>query len=68
MLPIGDNFTMGPEDALEAVKMLKPGLVIPMHYNTWPLIKQDPTKFKSEVEANTNSKVAVLAPGESLEY
>ncbi len=68
MLPIGDNFTMGPEDALEAVKMLKPGLVIPMHYNTWPLIKQDPLKFKSEVESNTSSKVAVLAPGESLEY
>jgi L-ascorbate metabolism protein UlaG (beta-lactamase superfamily) len=68
MIPIGDNFTMGPEDALEAVKMLKPGLVIPMHYNTWPLIKQDPLKFKSEVESKTGSKVSILAPGESLEY
>lgn len=67
MIPIGDNFTMGPEDALEAVKMLKPGLVIPMHYNTWPLIKQEPLNFKSEVESKTSSKVAVLAPGESLE-
>ncbi|MFA4885102.1 MAG: metal-dependent hydrolase [Desulfotomaculaceae bacterium] len=68
MLPIGDNFTMGPEDALEAVKMLKPKMMIPMHYNTWPLIAQDPQKFKSEVESNTGSKVAVIAPGESLDF
>ncbi len=68
LLPIGDNFTMGPEDAVEAVKMLKPKLVIPMHYNTWPLIEQDPLKFKSEVEDATDSMVAVLAPGESLEF
>ncbi|MDD2553689.1 MAG: metal-dependent hydrolase [Desulfotomaculaceae bacterium] len=68
MLPIGDNYTMGPEDALEAVKMLKSGLVIPMHYNTWPLLKQDPLKFKTEVESNTGSKVTVIAPGESLEF
>ena len=68
MIPIGDNFTMGPEDALEAVKMLKPGHVIPMHYNTWPLIKQDPLNFKSEVESKTGSKVLVMAPGESLVF
>jgi L-ascorbate metabolism protein UlaG (beta-lactamase superfamily) len=68
MIPIGDNFTMGPEDALEAVKMLKPGHVIPIHYNTWPLIKQDPNSFKSEVESKTGSKVLIMAPGESLEY
>jgi len=67
LLPIGDNFTMGPEDALEAVRMLKPKMVIPMHYNTWPLIEQDPLQFKAEVESKTNSKVSVIAPGESLE-
>jgi len=67
MIPIGDNYTMGPEDALEAVKMLKPGLVIPMHYNTFPLIEQDPYKFKLDVEKDTKSKVAVMNPGESLE-
>ncbi len=68
MLPIGDNFTMGPDDALEAVKMLKPKLVIPMHYNTWPLIEQDPQAFKSEVETAIGIKVAVIAPGESMEF
>lgn len=67
LLPIGDNFTMGPEDALEAVKMLKPKMVVPMHYNTFPLIEQDPLKFRTEVEAATASKVIVLAPGESFE-
>lgn len=68
MLPIGDNFTMGPEDALEAIKMLKPKLVIPMHYNTWPLIEQDPLQFKSQVESATSSKVTVIAPGESTDF
>lgn len=68
LLPIGDNYTMGPEDALEAVKMLKPKLVIPMHYNTFPLIQQDPLKFKAAVEAATGSQVAVIAPGDSLEF
>jgi L-ascorbate metabolism protein UlaG (beta-lactamase superfamily) len=68
LLPIGDNYTMGPEDALDAVKMLKPELVVPMHYNTWPLIEQDPNKFKKGVETETSCKIAILAPGESLEF
>jgi L-ascorbate metabolism protein UlaG (beta-lactamase superfamily) len=42
VIPIGDNFTMGPEDALRAVKFLQPKHVIPIHYNTWELIAQDP--------------------------
>ncbi|RKO67184.1 metal-dependent hydrolase [Desulfofundulus salinus] len=67
LLPIGDNFTMGPEDALEAVHLIKPNLVIPMHYNTWPLIKQDPQEFKRVVEAQTPARVIILAPGESYE-
>jgi L-ascorbate metabolism protein UlaG (beta-lactamase superfamily) len=65
LLPIGDNFTMGPEDALEAVKMLKPGLVIPMHYNTFPVIRQDPELFREQVESATPARVKVLSPGES---
>ncbi|GAW28691.1 metal-dependent hydrolase [Carboxydocella sp. ULO1] len=66
-IPIGDNFTMGPDDALEAVKMLTPRYVIPMHYNTWPLIAQDATSFKQRVEAETGAEVIILNPGESWE-
>lgn len=66
VLPIGDNFTMGPDDALRAVKLLTPKLVVPCHYNTWPLIAQDPQAWKTRVEAETSAKVSVLQPGESL--
>lgn len=66
LLPIGDNYTMGPDDAVEAVKMLKPELVVPMHYNTFPLIQQDPERFRQLVESGTDSKVKVLQPGESF--
>ncbi len=67
LLPIGDNFTMGPDDALEAVKMLKPKAVIPMHYNTWDLIAQDPQAFCSRVKAETNSQCVVLEVGGTYE-
>ncbi|WP_031513916.1 metal-dependent hydrolase [Desulfofalx alkaliphila] len=66
LLPIGDNFTMGIDDAVEAVKMLKPKLAIPMHYNTFPLIEQNPLEFKEKVESQTDSKVVILEPGESI--
>lgn len=67
LLPIGDFYTMGPEDALEAVKMIKPKYAIPMHYNTFPPICQDPELFKKTVESKTDSKVIVLHPGEFIE-
>jgi L-ascorbate metabolism protein UlaG (beta-lactamase superfamily) len=67
MLPIGDNFTMGPEDALEAVRLLRPKTVIPMHYNTFDVIKQDPQAFKRTVEQETGSACVVLEPGASLD-
>jgi L-ascorbate metabolism protein UlaG (beta-lactamase superfamily) len=63
MLPIGDNFTMGPEDAAAAAKLLGTRTVIPQHYNTWPVIQQDPEAFKLRTEASTNAKVVVLHPG-----
>jgi len=63
LLPIGDNFTMGPEDAAAAAKLLRARTVIPMHYNTWPVIAQDPEAFKRRVEGSTESKVVVLKPG-----
>src|SRR6267143_1487582 len=45
ILPIGDNFTMGPDDALRAVQLLQAKKVLPIHYNTWPLIAQDATAW-----------------------
>lgn len=66
ILPIGDNYTMGPDDALRAVRLLTPKHVIPVHYNTWGLISQDPHAWARRVEAETQTKVHVLNPGESF--
>ncbi len=66
MLPIGDNFTMGPDDALRAVKLIQPKHVIPIHYNTWPLIEQDPHAWAQRVQAETSAQVHVLKPGETF--
>lgn len=62
-VPIGDNFTMGPEDAATAIDFLQPKLAIPIHYDTFPPIKQDPNHFLSLLSKN-NGKV--LKPGESI--
>ena len=67
VLPIGDNYTMGPTDAVKAAKFLKAGTIIPAHYNTFPLIAQDPEAFKSAVESETEASVIVIAPGDSVE-
>jgi len=64
ILPIGDNFTMGPDDALRAVKLLEPTVVIPIHYDTFDVIQQDPHAFAARVEAETSTKCVVLKPGE----
>jgi L-ascorbate metabolism protein UlaG (beta-lactamase superfamily) len=64
ILPIGDNFTMGPDDALRAVKLLEPRVVIPIHYNTWDLIRQNPRSFVTQVETETRAKCVPLEPGE----
>ncbi|MEO4051942.1 metal-dependent hydrolase [Solibacillus sp. CAU 1738] len=60
-LPIGDNFTMGPEDAAYAVSLLKPKIVVPIHYNTFPPIQQDPQKFAQLVEG---AEVQILQAGQ----
>lgn len=65
VLPIGDNFTMGPDDALRAVQLLAPKLVIPSHYDTWDVIQQEPHAFVERVEAETSSKGMVLNPGDT---
>lgn len=68
LLPIGDNFTMGPADALEAVKLLKPKRVVPIHYNTFELIRQDAQAFADAVESQVpGTRCEVLEPGQSLE-
>jgi L-ascorbate metabolism protein UlaG (beta-lactamase superfamily) len=67
ILPIGDNYTMGPDDALRAVKLLAPKKVLPIHYNTWPLIAQDAVAWAKRVRAETKAEAIVLKPGEALE-
>jgi L-ascorbate metabolism protein UlaG (beta-lactamase superfamily) len=64
-LPIGDNYTMGPDDAYRAVELIKPKHVIPIHYNTWELIAQDAGKWAERVD-RLGVKVHVMKPGESL--
>lgn len=66
MLPIGDRFTMGPDDALEAVKLLSPRRVVPVHYNTWPPIEQDPQAWAERVRAHTQAEPVVLEPGDVI--
>lgn len=65
-LPIGDNYTMGPDDALEAVKWLRPKRVVPMHYSTWEVIAQDPQAWATRVRAETEAEPVVLEPGGRL--
>jgi L-ascorbate metabolism protein UlaG (beta-lactamase superfamily) len=67
ILPIGDNYTMGPDDALRAVKLLQPKKVLPIHYNTWELIAQDANAWAERVRRETGAQVAVLKPGEWLD-
>jgi L-ascorbate metabolism protein UlaG (beta-lactamase superfamily) len=66
VLPIGDNYTMGPDDALRAVKLIQPKNVIPIHFGTWDLLKQDVNAWSKRVEAETDAKVHILKPGQSF--
>jgi len=67
ILPIGDNFTMGPDDALRAVKLLQPKKVLPIHYNTWELIAQDAAAWAARVRQETQAQPVVLKPGEWMD-
>ncbi|HMK45996.1 MAG TPA: metal-dependent hydrolase [Methanocella sp.] len=67
MLPIGGRFTMDIDQALMAVKMLKPRFVLPMHYNTFDVIRADVTKFQRMVEDQTDAEVVILKPGDSID-
>ena len=66
LLPIGDNFTMGPDDAAIAAEFLRASLSIPIHYNTFGYIKQDPQAFVKKCEAS-GMQAKALGIGESLE-
>jgi L-ascorbate metabolism protein UlaG (beta-lactamase superfamily) len=66
VLPIGDLFTMGPEDSIDAIKMLNPRRVAPCHYNTWPPIEQDAAAWARQVRSHTAAEPIVLAPGEKI--
>jgi L-ascorbate metabolism protein UlaG (beta-lactamase superfamily) len=63
LLPIGDNFTMGIDDAVKAVEFLRPKKVVPIHYNTFPIIECDPGDFVRKVKG---AEVIILEPGQSL--
>ncbi|MDF2628722.1 MAG: hypothetical protein K0R39_2553 [Symbiobacteriaceae bacterium] len=67
LLPIGDNYTMGPEDAAIATQWIGPKVVIPMHYGTVPILTGTPEAFAQRVEATGSSRVVVLKPGEAYE-
>ncbi len=66
VLPIGDLFTMGPDDAVIATKLLKPGKVTPAHYNTWPPIEQDAQAWAQLISSQTEAEPIILEPGGSI--
>lgn len=68
ILPIGDNFTMGPQDSADAVQLLKARTVIPCHYNTWPVIKQNPESWASLIRSETDAQPVILQVGESRAF
>jgi L-ascorbate metabolism protein UlaG (beta-lactamase superfamily) len=67
MLPIGGRFTMGIDQAVLAVTLIKPQFVIPMHYNTFDVIRADVGKFQRMVEDRTDSEVIIMEPGDSID-
>jgi L-ascorbate metabolism protein UlaG (beta-lactamase superfamily) len=66
VLPIGDLFTMGPDDAVEAVRLLKPKLALPSHYGTWPPIEQNAIAWARRVEAAGLAAAKAPAVGEPI--
>ena len=67
VLPIGDNFTMGPEDAIRAAEFVKAKHVVPCHYNTFPPIQQDPDAFAANLKQEKGIDCTVMQVGDTLE-
>ncbi len=63
VLPIGDLYTMGPDDSIEAIKLINPARVVPDHYNTWPPVAQDPAAWAARVRDQTAAEPIVVEPG-----
>lgn len=68
ILPIGDNFTMGIDDAALAALWIQPRFVIPVHYKTWPIVEADPQEYKKLTETKYNIPVQVVDPGTTYEF
>ena len=68
ILPIGDNFTMGMDDAALAALCVQTRFVIPVHYKTWPIIEADPQEYKKLTETKYNIPVQVVDPGTTYEF
>lgn len=66
ILPIGDLFTMGPEQSVQAVEWLEPRVVLPMHFNTWPPINQDPQRWAELVAQRSSARPVVLQSGDTF--
>ena len=66
VLPIGDHFTMGPEDSIAAINLILPRRVAPAHYNTFPPIVQDVEAWALRVKADTSSDPVVIDPGGTI--
>ena len=67
VLPIGDNFTMGPEDAIRAAEFVKAKHVVPCYYNTFPPIQQDPDAFAANLKQEKGIDCTVMQVGDTLE-
>ena len=69
LIPIGGHYTMGPFEAAKAVELLKPEIVIPMHYGTFPVLSGTPEQLKKFIEERgIDVKIVVLKPGESYNF
>jgi len=67
LLPIGDNYVMGPNDAAIAAEYVSAKVTVPIHYNTFPLLNQNPEEFKNLVESKKAGSVVILEPGDTYE-
>lgn len=66
LLPIGDNYTMGPADAVRAIEFIRPRVVVPIHYDTFPVVEQDAGAFRDLV--GDRARVEILTPGASMPF